>query len=64
VVLEGTDDLARVSEAMESGGMQMRFTRVITPMLREAGVSAATIDAMLTDNPRRYFGGEAIPDAH
>jgi predicted metal-dependent phosphotriesterase family hydrolase len=33
-------------------------------MLREAGVSAATIDAMLTENPRRYFAGEAIPHRH
>lgn len=51
-------------QAMESGGMQMRFTRVIAPMLREAGVSAATIDAMLTENPRRYFAGEAFPHRH
>ncbi|HEY1708172.1 MAG TPA: hypothetical protein VGG10_07890 [Rhizomicrobium sp.] len=51
-------------KAMEAGGMQMRFTRTITPMLKEAGVSQATIDAMLTENPRRYFAGEAIPHAH
>lgn len=48
-------------KAMEAGGMQMRFTRVITPMLKEAGVTDATIDAMLTENPRRYFAGEPIP---
>jgi len=46
---------------MESGGMAMRFTRVITPMLKEAGVSDAEIAAMLTENPRRYFAGEPIP---
>jgi phosphotriesterase-related protein len=46
---------------MESGGMSMRFTRVIAPLLKEAGISQATIDAMLTENPRRYFSGEAFP---
>jgi predicted metal-dependent phosphotriesterase family hydrolase len=30
-------------------------------MLKEAGVTDATIDAMLTENPRRYFAGEPIP---
>lgn len=50
-------------EQMETGHMSMRFTRVITPMLKEAGVSQTDIDAMLTENPRRYFSGEAIPKA-
>ena len=31
----------------------------IVPALREAGVSQAKIDAMLIDNPRRYFSGAA-----
>jgi phosphotriesterase family protein len=29
----------------------------IVPALREAGVPQGQIDAMLTDNPRRFFGG-------
>jgi phosphotriesterase-related protein len=50
-----------VLQMIEGGQMSMRFTRVITPMLKEAGVTDAQIDSMLTDNPRRYFSGEAIP---
>ncbi|MGZ5930979.1 MAG: phosphotriesterase family protein [Rhizomicrobium sp.] len=46
---------------MEEGQMSMRFTRVITPMLKEAGISNAIIESILTDNPRRYFGGDPIP---
>ncbi len=38
----------------------MRFTRVITSMLKKAGVSDAEVEAMLVENPRRYFGGEAV----
>ena len=52
-----------VLKMVEGGGMSMRFTRTITPMLKEAGVTDAEIDSMLTDNPRRYFSGEAIPRA-
>ena len=45
------------------GGVEqsMRFTRVITPMLKQAGVDEAQIEVMLTDNPRRYFSGEPLP---
>ncbi len=39
----------------------MHFTNVIVPQLLEAGVTPAQIDTMLTDNPRRYFAGEALP---
>jgi phosphotriesterase-related protein len=52
--------IAQIAE----GQMSMRFTRVITPMLKEAGVTQAEIDSILTDNPRRYFAGEAIPKQH
>ena len=45
----------------EEGQMSMRFTRVITPMLKEAGISNGIIESMLTDNPRRYFGGDPVP---
>jgi phosphotriesterase-related protein len=34
----------------------LRFTRVIAPMLEEAGMTRAEIEGMLTANPRRYFG--------
>jgi phosphotriesterase-related protein len=44
----------------EDGGLAMRFTRTITPMLKDAGVSADQIDMMLTENPRRYFMGEPL----
>lgn len=36
----------------------MHFSRVIAPRLRELGVEQATLDSILTDNPRRYFAGE------
>jgi phosphotriesterase-related protein len=39
----------------------LHFTNVITPRLLEAGVTQGQIDAMLTENPRRYFAGEALP---
>jgi len=39
----------------------LHFTNVIMPQLLEAGVSQAQIDAMLIENPRRYFAGEALP---
>ena len=46
-----------VLQMIEGGGGSMRFTRVITPMLKEAGVSDGEIEGMLTENPRRYFEG-------
>ena len=49
-----------VLQMLEAGGQSMRFTRVITPMLKEAGVTEGEIEAMLTENPRRYFGGEQM----
>lgn len=39
----------------------LHFTNVIMPQLLEAGVSQAQIDAMLVENPRRYFAGEPLP---
>jgi phosphotriesterase-related protein len=50
-------------EQMDAGGMSMRFTRVIAPMLKKAGISEAQIETMLTENPRRYFANETIPHA-
>ncbi len=38
----------------------LHFTRTIAPQLRAAGVSDAQIDALLVDNPRRFFAGEKL----
>jgi len=38
----------------------MHFSRNIAPKLRERGVSQATLDSILRDNPRRYFQGEVV----
>lgn len=37
----------------------LTFQRVAAPMLREKGVSQATLDGLFTDNPRRFFEGAA-----
>ena len=50
-----------VLQQVEGGHMSMRFTRMIMPLLKDAGVDDAVINSMLTDNPRRYFAGEPIP---
>lgn len=50
-------------DQIADGHMSMRFTRVITPMLKDAGVSQAEIDSILTENPRRYFSGEPFARA-
>jgi phosphotriesterase-related protein len=50
-----------VAQAQAAHG-SMRFTRVITPMLLEMGVTRQQVDSMLIDNPRRYFSGQsAVP---
>jgi phosphotriesterase-related protein len=46
-----------ILEHMASIHHPLRFNRVITPLLHEAGVTAAEIDLMLIENPRRYFAG-------
>ena len=38
-----------------------RFDREIIPMLLEAGVDPAGIEALVVDNPRRFFTGEPLP---
>jgi predicted metal-dependent phosphotriesterase family hydrolase len=42
-------------DAPPVGNEPLRFTRVIRPMLEAAGMTAAEIEGMLVDNPRRYF---------
>jgi len=45
---------------VDAGGSSLRFSRVIVPMLRESGLTEGEIDALLIDNPRRYFAGEPV----
>ena len=49
---------AAILDAVDAGGSSLRFSRVIVPMLRESGLTEGEIDALLIDNPRRYFAGE------
>jgi phosphotriesterase-related protein len=37
------------------------FSRRIAPRLREGGVSDAQIEALVVENPRRFFAGEPLP---
>jgi len=37
------------------------FSLRIAPQLRDAGVSDTEIDALLVDNPRRFFAGDSLP---
>lgn len=39
----------------------LHFSRNIAPRLRAAGVTPQQIEAMLVENPRRFFAGEALP---
>lgn len=43
--------------AIAANSTPLRFSRIIAPKLRQAGMSDVEIDTMLIDNPRRYFGG-------
>ena len=38
----------------------LHFIRDVAPALREAGVSGAQVEALLVDNPRRFFAGEKL----
>jgi phosphotriesterase-related protein len=38
-----------------------RFDREIVPMLHDSGVTAEQVDALVVDNPRRFFEGELLP---
>lgn len=52
----GLEDLRPLREP----GM-LHFSRNITPMLHEHGVTDRQIDMLLCDNPRRFFAGGASP---
>jgi phosphotriesterase-related protein len=47
-------------EQMEKVWNPTHFLTRIAPRLRDAGVTDAQIDALLLDNPRRFFAGEAL----
>lgn len=38
----------------------MHFIRNIAPKLKEQGISEAEMDLLIRQNPRRYFGKEAV----
>ena len=46
--------------AMEQTWNPLHFSRRIAPMLREGGASEQQLQALLVDNPRRYFAGEKL----
>jgi phosphotriesterase-related protein len=50
-----------VEEAMTKVWNPTHFSTRIVPRLLEAGVTQAQIDALLVDNPRRFFAGEKLP---
>jgi phosphotriesterase-related protein len=50
-----------VLEALRKTNHPLHFTRRMVPMLREGGASDAQIEALLLDNPRRFFAGEKLP---
>jgi phosphotriesterase-related protein len=45
---------------MEKIWNPLHFHLRIVPRLREGGASEADIQALLVDNPRRFFVGEAL----
>jgi len=49
-----------IQEQMEKTWNPTHFIKRIVPQLRDAGVSDAQIDALLLDNPRRYFAGDPL----
>ena len=49
-----------VQEQMAKVWNPTHFLTRIAPQLRDAGVTDPQIDALLLDNPRRFFAGEAL----
>jgi phosphotriesterase-related protein len=49
-----------IQEQMEKTWNPTHFITRIVPQLRDAGVTDAQIDALLLDNPRRFFAGEPL----
>ena len=50
-----------VLAAMQENWKPTHFHDVIVPRLRDAGVTDTQIEALLVDNPRRFFAGEKLP---
>jgi phosphotriesterase-related protein len=38
----------------------LHFSRRVAPKLREGGATEQQIEALLVDNPRRFFAGEKL----
>jgi phosphotriesterase-related protein len=51
---------AEVERAMAQHWNPSHFSLRVVPRLKERGVSDAQIDALLVDNPRRFFAGEKL----
>jgi phosphotriesterase-related protein len=60
LVLERPAAPREALEQMEKIWNPTHFLTRIAPRLRDAGVADAQIDALLLDNPRRFFAGEAL----
>ena len=43
-------------DAFAAAHTPMHFIREVAPRLREQGVTAAEMDLLIRENPRRYFG--------
>ncbi len=50
-----------VLEALRKTNHPLHFTQRMLPILREGGASEAQIEALLSDNPRRFFAGHKLP---
>ncbi len=48
-------------QKMEETWNPSHFSLRVVPRLKEVGVSDEQIDALLVDNPRRFFAGEKLP---
>ena len=59
----GSDDigLRRRTILRRSNLVPPHFSRNIVPRLKELGVTDEQIDALLVDNPRRFFAGDKLP---
>jgi phosphotriesterase-related protein len=59
-----TEEQARMDALRVEGKWPPPYTYLFTdfvPMLKERGLSGHEIDAILHDNPRRFFAGEELP---
>ena len=45
---------------MEESWNPTHFLTRIVPMLREGGATDVQIEALLVENPRRFFAGDAL----